>query len=153
MLAPSLQTETQTDDMFFADVIAAINSEEFKNVDVSSPPVPIQQKINNFIKRGIFFAVKAETFEIAAGAERLTEGDLNFLDTNAAGVLLHLQQMLLCKDFFDYEPTFLKNFMAEITERENLISIGANKISNDAEQAIVGEVTRSWFITAYGGNK
>ena len=113
------------------------------------PKTTLQQRINSFVNRGISFAVKTDTFEIAAGAEKLTKNDIDYLTVNAKGILCHLQQMLLCKEIFNHEPTILKDFEAAIIEREGFITEKGQKLSLEAHEEAVMNITKFWYADIF----
>lgn len=112
------------------------------------PRLTLQQRINNFIARGVSFAVGNDNFEIATGAESLTSFHSDYLVLNAREILCHLQQMLLCKEIFDHEPTLLEDFKTAITEREGFATEG-NKLPREVYEEAVMDVTKFWYTDIF----
>jgi hypothetical protein len=131
-----------------AEIIRKL-SQTAEKPKVVATKTTIQQRINNFIARGISFAVNADNFEIAKGAENLTKKDTDYLVSNAEGVLCHLQQMLLCKEIFDHEPALLEDFKTEVTEREGIVADGNQTLPREVREEIVMEVIKIWYADIF----
>ena len=155
MVGTLTETKTQTDEAFFADILAAINGEQAKQFSpekklpiVYRSPINLRHKLNTLTNRGISFTVTPGNFALE-NAQLATAEDLRFLTSHASGILCVLQQGLLTKEIFKPYPPFLDDFKTEIAEREILMSGDKDEISNEIHEQAIREVTKSWFADTF----
>jgi hypothetical protein len=168
MIATATIKKSKFDAVFFAEIIAAIDSTEKKQASIPQlvavenrnaqdsffasrgmmqsfcPAESISARLDAIIEAGAAFDVAENDFEVV-GAERLTEEQRQYLTANEKPVLGTLHQRLLCKHLFNDSKELLETFAFEIYEREAVLAEAKGFYDYETYFDAVSAISRKWF--------